>query len=651
MRVQDNSPLAITLALRDPTRVTAAIRALRDTDHPTAVDGLVELAAESANPRLAAAALAALPKGPLATDAARTALASQSAVVRLAGIELITRHRLDGLEHPLTVILTTDPSWPNRRAALRVLAGLSWPARWSILHAADDPHWRVRHSLIIDLVETRGDDRDKLRDRLARLGESPRVRGLWAYLEWAWTGEPATWQPPSPTVSSAVAAFSDPDPAVIGFTLARLGLAGRSAAVDVMAELAGHEDDRVWKPAVDAVKATGTPKQFARVVRCLDDPRTGTSRAVDRLFAGLPRDRRVETAAFIRDDSTSTSGQRHWAEEQLDTSPPPTPEVTYGSSHPFARAAALTPEMAAALVAEPNRETSWHVLQAACRMAKVPIWNIEPITPWQPEPDPMPAAEPIAATPGRAPHLAHLGDGTMPVSRVGISGHYQLPVEGFTRAAEAGVNWFFWEPNYTTLTTFSERLRPADRRDFRFVAGTFEADPRRVVQDAERAIRTLGVDRLGLFLVFWARTSRRLTDELRAAMHELKASGKTILIGLSAHDRTISVRRNVRRLGRGHGPAQCRSPGGRTGGVSGRRVDRHSGDYLQQSLLWPTAPADRRADPARPGRLLPILAVAARRRRLLVGTRDARSTGREPGRAPRPGLARGSTSIPGAVRG
>jgi aryl-alcohol dehydrogenase-like predicted oxidoreductase len=127
------------------------------------------------------------------------------------------------------------------------------------------------------------------------------------------------------------------------------------------------------------------------------------------------------------------------------------------------------------------------------------------------------------------------------VSPLGVSGHYGLPVEGFARAAEQGVNLFFWEPNYATLARFMNRLGPADRQRLHVLAGSFEADGARVRRDAEQALRALRLDRLGVFLIFWTRSWARITDDVRAALEGLKADGKVLAYGLSTHDRALAA--------------------------------------------------------------------------------------------------------------
>jgi hypothetical protein len=209
--------------------------------------------------------------------------------------------------------------------------------------------------------------------------------------------------------------------------------------------------------------------------------------------------------------------------------------------HPHVRAAALTPARAAELTAEPDRETSWHVLAKAARLRRVPLWELEPENPWQPGPGPPPAAGPLHLGRPTPPHARLLGPGKLVVAPLGISGHYGLPVEGFVRAVEAGVNLLFWEPNYQTLTDFLGRLPAADRNALHLVTGTFEADGQRVRRDAERALRVLGIDRLAVFLVFWVQSWDRVSVDVREVLERLKAEGKVAAYGLSTHARPLAV--------------------------------------------------------------------------------------------------------------
>jgi hypothetical protein len=205
------------------------------------------------------------------------------------------------------------------------------------------------------------------------------------------------------------------------------------------------------------------------------------------------------------------------------------------------RAAALTPGRAAELVADPARETSWHVLAKAARMARVPLWDLAPERPWRP--DEAAAVPPAVLTlrPTIISARRTLGPERHVVSPMGVSGHYGLPVEGFARAVGAGVNLLFWEPNYQTLTEFACRLSVAHRGALHFLAGTFEADGAKVRRDAERALRTLKIDRLAIFLLFWVQSWQRITPDVREALVRLKAEGKVATVGLSTHSRPLAV--------------------------------------------------------------------------------------------------------------
>src|SRR5262249_4968165 len=147
-------------------------------------------------------------------------------------------------------------------------------------------------------------------------------------------------------------------------------------------------------------------------------------------------------------------------------------------------------------------------------------------TPWKPPAEPREPEPPIALPTITTIRARQLGPDGPVVSPLGVSGHYGLPVEGFARAAEQGVNLFFWEPNYTSLTRFTTRLAPADRRQFHLLAGTFEAQGAQIRKDAERAIKNLKLEQLGIFLIFWTQSWQRITDDVRDALERLKAGGK-----------------------------------------------------------------------------------------------------------------------------
>src|SRR5262249_20186492 len=75
----------------------------------------------------------------------------------------------------------------------------------------------------------------------------------------------------------------------------------------------------------------------------------------------------------------------------------------------------------------------------------------------------------------------------------------------------------------------------------RFLAGTFEATPQRLLTDVERALRTLRIEQIALFMIFWVRGWSRISPEMRALLERLKREGKIGTFGLSTHDRGLAV--------------------------------------------------------------------------------------------------------------
>jgi hypothetical protein len=209
--------------------------------------------------------------------------------------------------------------------------------------------------------------------------------------------------------------------------------------------------------------------------------------------------------------------------------------------HPHVRAAALTPSRAAELIQEPARETSWHVLARAARLTRIPLWKLEPAPPWRPTPSVRLAAEPLDLGQVEARPARSLGPVQLAVVPLGISGHYGLPVKGFCKAYEVGANLMFWEPNYRTMTEFYTRGGPSVRRSIHLLAGTFEADGRCIRRDAESALRSLKIERIDIFFLFWVRSWQRITPDVRKTLEQLKTEGKIDAFGLSTHSRPLAV--------------------------------------------------------------------------------------------------------------
>jgi len=152
--------------------------------------------------------------------------------------------------------------------------------------------------------------------------------------------------------------------------------------------------------------------------------------------------------------------------------------------------------------------------------------------------------EPVVAAarrphPGIATTLRDLGRTGIRVAPLGISGAFELPVSCLERARDAGVNAFFWEPEYRTMSEFLAR---AERKDeLVVICGSYEADAKTITRDVERALKRLRRESLGVMLLFWVRSRARLDDASFECLDRLKQQGKVRAIGLSTHLRDLAT--------------------------------------------------------------------------------------------------------------
>lgn len=139
---------------------------------------------------------------------------------------------------------------------------------------------------------------------------------------------------------------------------------------------------------------------------------------------------------------------------------------------------------------------------------------------------------------GGAVEMRPLGDTGMVVAPLGLSGASGISPAGLEEARRRGVNLFFWEPRYRAMTEMISRSR--HRREMVIVAGSYEADARSIERDADRALRRLRVDTIGVMLLFWVRSRARLEEGAYEALCRLKERGKVRAIGFSTHLRDLA---------------------------------------------------------------------------------------------------------------
>jgi aryl-alcohol dehydrogenase-like predicted oxidoreductase/HEAT repeat protein len=143
-----------------------------------------------------------------------------------------------------------------------------------------------------------------------------------------------------------------------------------------------------------------------------------------------------------------------------------------------------------------------------------------------------------ASTQAGVAALRPLGTTGLAVAPLGLSGAQALPEAAFRTARAAGVNLFFWEPSYLTLTRFLRRER---RQELVLVAGSFHAERGAIEADVERALRRLRTDHLDVFLLFWARSPARLSAAAFEWLSGLRQAGKIRSFGFSTHHRDLAA--------------------------------------------------------------------------------------------------------------
>lgn len=140
----------------------------------------------------------------------------------------------------------------------------------------------------------------------------------------------------------------------------------------------------------------------------------------------------------------------------------------------------------------------------------------------------------------RASTLRVLGQTGVRLSPLVLSGAHGLPAGVCAEAHDAGLRSFFWEPKYRELSRFLRSRRIA-RDSFTVIAGTYYAGAEGIRTDVERTLKQLRFDWVDVFLLFWVRSSERVSDEDFATLDALRTEGKIRTFGFSTHDRAICV--------------------------------------------------------------------------------------------------------------
>jgi hypothetical protein len=140
----------------------------------------------------------------------------------------------------------------------------------------------------------------------------------------------------------------------------------------------------------------------------------------------------------------------------------------------------------------------------------------------------------------RATSIRALGQTGLRLSPLVLSGAHGLPAGACAEAYDAGVRAFFWEPRYRELSKFLRSRRLA-RDSFVVVAGTYYAGADGIRADVERTLKQLRFDFIDVFLLFWVRSSERVSAEDFGVLDDLRSEGKVRTFGFSSHDRAICM--------------------------------------------------------------------------------------------------------------
>jgi len=140
----------------------------------------------------------------------------------------------------------------------------------------------------------------------------------------------------------------------------------------------------------------------------------------------------------------------------------------------------------------------------------------------------------------RAASIRTLGQTGLRLSPLVLSGAHGLPAAACAEAYDAGIRSFFWEPRYRELSKFL-RSRRLTRDSFVVVAGTYYAGAEGIRADVERTLKQLRFDFIDVFLLFWVRSSERVSNEDFGVLEILRTECKIRTFGFSSHDRAICL--------------------------------------------------------------------------------------------------------------
>ena len=123
------------------------------------------------------------------------------------------------------------------------------------------------------------------------------------------------------------------------------------------------------------------------------------------------------------------------------------------------------------------------------------------------------------------------------VFRLGLSGSFDLDEAGCSEALER-IHYVFWSPRMTGLTVALRRVLAHDRERYVVSAGPLLGyTPGAVRRAAVAALRSLGIECLDVFQLYWLGKMSFFTGAVQEELVKLREEGKVRLLGASIHDR------------------------------------------------------------------------------------------------------------------
>ncbi len=121
--------------------------------------------------------------------------------------------------------------------------------------------------------------------------------------------------------------------------------------------------------------------------------------------------------------------------------------------------------------------------------------------------------------------------------RLGLSGSFDLDEPGCREALER-IQYVFWSPRMKGLTAALRDALARDRERYAVSAGPLLGYfPGAVRRAAEEALRTLRVDFLDVFQLYWLGRMSAFTGAVQEELARLREEGKVRVLGVSIHDR------------------------------------------------------------------------------------------------------------------